>query len=249
MPLVVELELSGPSKVRVPMKAPHAAIAARIDTAHHAAVKLFTIAPPHDICGGVALRVGMLRDALAEDLAQSLERDPTVRLGAHRFTYTGLRVAEQMSWDEMQSVTDEKRWNVEFRTPTTFRHRGRTSPWPDPTAIARSLVARWAGVHPDSSLRLDPHLGRSVWVSDISGRSVVVAGPNSTVSGFLGRISYVGDPADGSAALFELLLRFAKFAGIGSFTTFGFGQIDVHAGNPGRCGEVSSLSAEQCRWG
>ena len=227
MPLVLELELTGPSQVQVPMKAPHAAITARIDTAHHAAVKPFAIAPPHDISGGVAMRVGVLRDALAEDLARSFEKDPRVRLGAHRFTYTGLRVAEQTSWAEMQSVTKEKRWEVEFRTPTTFRHGGRTSPWPDPAAIARSLITRWAAIDPDSSPQLDPHLSRSVWVSDISGHSVVVPGPNSTVSGFLGQIRYVSDPTDGSAALFEQVLRFSRFAGIGSFTTFGFGQIVV----------------------
>lgn len=185
MPLVVEVELSGPNRVQVPMKAPHAAIAARIDIAHHAAAKPFAIAPPCDIRGGVAMRVGVLHDALAEDLARSLETDPRVRLGAHRFTYTGLRVAEQLSWAEMVTITQQQRWDVEFRTPTTFRRGGRTSPWPDPAAIARSLMARWDAIHPGSSVRLDPRLARSVWVLDISGRSVVVRVLTRRCPGFL----------------------------------------------------------------
>lgn len=229
MPVVLDLELRGPSRVQVPLKGPHAAIAERIDSAHHAPVKPFSIAPPRDIADGIGLRIGMLCDGVAEDLARSLERDPRLRLGSHHYHCAGMTVTDHHGWVGMAAVTQETRWSVEFCTPTTFRSRARSSPWADPGTVARGLAERWTALHPETAAGLDVRLARAIWVADVSGRSVVVPGPNSTVSGFLGRITYVGDVADGSAALFEKLLRFAGFAGIGSFTTFGFGQVRVRS--------------------
>lgn len=227
MPLTVQLRLDGPSRVSIPVSAAHAAIARRVDTDHHAPVKPFTIGPPLDRTGGVSLRVGLLDDTLVGVLDASFVQDPTVRLGRHHYRYAEADVVAAAGWAQLVAPSAATRWTVQFLTPTTFRRGGRTSPWAAPESVARGLVARWRGLHPASAPELDDRQARSIWVSDVRGESVTVQGPDSTVSGFVGSVTYRGDLGTPACAAFGRLLGLAEFAGVGSFTTFGFGQVRV----------------------
>ena len=98
--------------------------------------------------------------------------------------------------------------------------------------MARSLLQRWNAVHPDGAIEVEPTGWSKVWISDVDGRSQMLPLAGLTVSGFLGRVRYVcPDPV--VAELFDRLLRFAEYAGIGRYTTRGLGVIRLEPTWPG----------------
>ncbi|MGW5456231.1 CRISPR system precrRNA processing endoribonuclease RAMP protein Cas6 [Nocardia sp. NPDC003979] len=99
------------------------------------------------------------------------------------------------------------------------------APWPDPTAVARSLTNRWNTLNPnpDQHLDQDPRNWRHLWVSDIEAHTELINDPNLTIPAILGRIQYrCDDPA--TAHDFHRLLSLAEYAGIGRYTARGLGN-------------------------
>jgi CRISPR-associated endoribonuclease Cas6 len=103
----------------------------------------------------------------------------------------------------------------------------RTSPWPAPESVLTSLASRWRALRPQTAPALSRDLARSVWVSDVEGRSECLRSRDMLVSGFVGRVRYVCDGSAEAAATVGALFSFARFAGIGSHTAFGLGTVDL----------------------
>lgn len=227
MPTSLLLHLEGPSSVEIPVGAAHAALSARIDIDHHSRVKPFSIGPPRDSGHGVAIRVGLLGNGLGERLADSFEADQRMRLGRHWYTAAGMEIERDESWEALGGRPRSGAWEVDFVTPTTFRRRARSTPWPAPESIAKSLVERWRALDAATAPWIeDLHL-KSIWVSDIRGESYPIQGPDSLVSGFVGTIRYVADADSQDGGAFGRLLGLAEFGGLGALTAFGFGQVVV----------------------
>jgi CRISPR-associated endoribonuclease Cas6 len=192
--------------------------------------------------GRVVLEVRLLEDGLAVRLAAHAVPAVPVRLGRHWLAVAGVPVLDiACSWSEFVGERGRRAWEVGYRSPTTFRRGTRTSPWPAPESVLTSLAARWRALRPQTAPELSRDLARSVWVSDVEGRSECLRLRGTVVSGFVGRIRYVCDGPDEAAATVGALFAFAQFAGIGSHTAFGLGTIDLsptwqpsHAASDGR---------------
>ncbi len=262
MPSRWEVLLAGPADAAIPLTAPMAIVSDWLDdrdqsanrphaerprSGHYAQMRPWSCGPIHTQPAArdghqplLSLQVRLLDDSLADRLAAAARPGRRVRLGAREFAiWSEPAMLQQACWQDLRSWTGTRAWQVRFVTPTCFRRGRRTSPWPAPDSLARSLTARWALLDPDTAPPAPGHGTGSVWVSDIDGHSDVhnlrrnarhgrePRRQDELVSGFTGRIRYVCDQGtDGEAAAFDAVLALAAFAGAGSHTTYGFGVIE-----------------------
>src|SRR5262249_46615415 len=156
-----------------------------------------------------------------------------VRLGSNCFTITAQPLqTNATSWPDLThpaTASDPthtaapRAWRLHFLSPVTFRDGDRSSPWPAPDSVTRSLADRWRALHPATAPTLTTTGARPLWVSDLDGTSQPCRLAGRIVSGFVGRIRYVCDGSAADAAAIGALLRFAGYAGTGSHTAYGFG--------------------------
>jgi CRISPR-associated endoribonuclease Cas6 len=236
MPSRWQIPLDGPPRPAISPESVHAVVSRWLDGDHKAAVKPYAVSPPQFELGDetrTVLEVRLVDDALAAFLVAHVARDTPVRLGRHCLTVAGApRLLDGTSWTDLgrplaTGAQQRTTWEVSFRSPTTFRDRSRTSPWPAPESVLTGLAARWRALDPVSAPALSARAMRAVWVSDLDGHSEVLRLRDTVVSGFVGRVRYVyeGPPAD--AADVDALFGLARYAGIGSHTAFGLGTVDV----------------------
>lgn len=223
MPSRWQVSLIGPVGVDVPVEAPHAVVSGWLDTRHDAPRKPYSIAPPFTDGGETVLGVGLLDDALAIRLTDGARPGSAVRLGRHHYRVAGppQRTAS-MTWDDFGRLSPCRAWDVQFRSPTTFRRGGRSAPWPAPESVLTSIASR-------VPLPVDrpAELARHVWVSDLDGSSDVLTIKQHLVSGFVGRVRYECDGPDPIAAQVDRLFRLAPFSGAGSHTAYGLGVVTL----------------------
>lgn len=258
MPSRWRVLLSGPVGVGVPLEAPHAVVSRWLDTdgAHRAPVKPYAIGPPSVEGDRTVLEIRLLDDRLSERLVGSAPAGAPVRLGRHRFRVAARpSPVDAVAWAELSwrcsgpcAGPVEQAWRVVFESPATFRSGNRSSPFPAPGAVLRGLLSRWRLLDPDSVPTPQGPEPRSVWVSDLEGRTVTVRRAGRILPGFVGEVRYVCDPPEGipdgpgtpsggagpedpgnpgDREVVGSLLRFAEYAGVGSHTPFGFGTIRV----------------------
>jgi hypothetical protein len=183
--------------------------------------------------------VRLLDDHLAERLLRAVTPGTPVRLGAgHYRVHSPARLAAQAAWPDLRRWPGTRAWQVRFLSPACARRRNRTSPLLAPDALARGLADRWRALDPATAPELTWRGTGPVWISDFDGHSQVqmlsrrVSRDSGTpprrdeiISGFTGRVRYVCDGTGIEAARFAALLAFARFAGVGSHTAYGFGTI------------------------
>jgi CRISPR/Cas system endoribonuclease Cas6 (RAMP superfamily) len=230
MPSRWQIHLDGPPRPAISPESVHAVVSRWLDDDHKAVVKPYAVSPPR--CDATAdtrtvLEVRLVDDALASRLVAHVTPDVPVRLGRHCLTVAGApRLLDGMSWADLGRADAtgtplRTTWEVSFRSPTTFRDRSRTSPWPAPESVLTGLAARWRALDPGSAPALSVQAMRAVWVCDLDGRSEVLKLRDTVVSGFVGRIRYACEGTPTEAADVDTLFGFARYAGIGSHTTFG----------------------------
>jgi len=212
----------------------HATLSRWLDTDHHAKAKpwSWSMRPTSD---GHVIDIGLVDDALAEPLMTGFEHYR--RHGRGQASAASLAQIEAVTWERLARGAAARAWTVRFASPVTFRRGDRFLPWPAPSSVFGSLRATWrqfaAPVVGDVQLdlTLDP-----IVVTAVDGASVVEKvvlrdpPPGSgdpvavTVGGFLGRVHYAVDgPVDPTTV--DSLVRLAPFAGVGAYTTRGFGGV------------------------
>ncbi len=211
---------------------------------HSGQVKKWACGPPRaislaDVGTGIALQVRLLDDSLASRLRTDIKPGASVRLGVRHYQILGpAQLTAKMSWQELRHWPGTRAWQVRFLTPTCARRRNRAFPLLAPDALARGLAERWQHLDPATAPELTWRGTGPVWVSDLDGHSEVQilsrrvrredapAREEEIISGFTGRVRYVCDHgSDAEAACFGALLAFARFAGVGSHTAYGFGTV------------------------
>jgi CRISPR-associated endoribonuclease Cas6 len=228
MPSQWTIRLEGPAAPDIPAEAPHAVVSRWLDEDHAAPVKPYSITPPESRGRRTTLQVRLLDDALSGPLTVHTEPGTVVRLGRHRFTVTTPPALEHgCSWAQLSATPPRRAWEVAYVSPVTFRRRNRTCPWPAPDSVLTSLSARWQALDAATAPTITHQVLRSVWVSDIEGRSRPFTLKDTIVSGFVGRLRYACDGTDDEAATVSALFAFARYAGIGSHTAFGLGAARV----------------------
>jgi CRISPR-associated endoribonuclease Cas6 len=207
----------------------HAAVSGWFDhdvRAHGADSKPYTVSPAHVAETGTALEISLLEDALVDQLHVAAAPGARIRLGSAwvRIAHPPVQVAA-ITWDELSAAGSNTAWCLRFVTPTTFRRGNNFTPSPSLRAILGSLRRSWRlappGVAP-MQLELTPE---PVWLTDIDVASHVLKVNGRTVSGFTGRLRFVCDAGPDVAAAVDRLVRLAPYAGVGAYTTRGFGMV------------------------
>ncbi len=198
--------------------------------------------------GSTTLRITSVHHGLSDWLG-GLEAEDfgSIRLG--RVDPVDLRVltilkdAEQDPWAGASSWQDlVARWTtprrvsslvrLDFLTPTTFRkasgHRRWNVVFPTPEEVLGSLAEKWEAFAP---LRLrfasNVDLEGAVMASRYQLESCYLTDGGFPAKGFHGRCEYrtAKDADDVTTRVVHVLIDFAFYAGIGSMTTMGMGQV------------------------
>jgi CRISPR-associated endoribonuclease Cas6 len=262
MPSRWEIILTGPAGAEIPPTAPQAVVSSWLDdppsrspegagsegmrSTHSAVVRGWACGPfstasaasPDSAEAAITMQVRLLDDSLEDRLLDAARPGRRIRLGTSRYLVTSpATLASRTEWADLHDRTLDRAWQVRFDTPACFRRGNRTSPWPAPESVARSLAERWQRLHPATAPPSPGPGSGQVWISDIDGHSQVQLlvrhsrhsgqkAAREVVSGFVGRIRYVCDRgSDAEASIFGALLSFAAYAGVGSHTTYGFGVV------------------------
>ncbi|WP_280310280.1 CRISPR system precrRNA processing endoribonuclease RAMP protein Cas6 [Nocardia abscessus] len=224
------LPLAGIDPTRVSLTHLHAVASRLADQHHWSSPKPWSARPPRFLDGLCVLEIITLTSEAAHHLHTTATPGTPVRFGPqHGTILTSPHPLATTTWHELHTATPtEPVWTVHFRTPATFGNRDRFSPWPDPSAVARSLTNRWNTLNPDPTQHLDqdPRTWHRIWVSDIHAHTELLPLPGLTVPGILGHIRYHCEDPDTAHTLHRLLLL-AEHAGLGRYTTRGLGIITL----------------------
>lgn len=208
----------------------HAVVCSWVDDEHRpGSPKPWSTSPVRIVDGVAVLEINTLTPTSADRLHDEVSAGQPVRFGGQmgRVLATPQPVAACCR-EKLGGSVPKRAWTVQFRSPTTFGKGGRRnffSPWPDPTAVVRSLTHHWNAVVGAEHLALDRQQVGSIWVSDVDGRNeIVTARKGLTMSGFLGRIRYVCEDTE-TAEVFHKLLHFAEYSGMGRYSTHGLGTV------------------------
>lgn len=153
---------------------------------------------------------------------------------AQRQSYAGLHDA---AWHGRDGVSPLL--TLEFVSPTAFLSQGRTVLWPEPRRVFGSLLQRWR-LYAPVLLPEDLEDAFATWM-DLDAYELrtrvqrYARGASRQVwyqKGFVGTCRYRGQRGTPDAVLrvLHLLARYALFAGVGSRTTVGMGQVRQVAG-------------------
>jgi CRISPR-associated endoribonuclease Cas6 len=229
MPTRWQVTTPGIDPTQVKVEQLHAVVSAWFDhdDTHRASAKPYTVSPPAAATDGAMFEVGLLDDDLTGRLLTRAAPGIRLRFGSQ---HTTLSHAPQQTagapWKQLAAPTTATAWCIQFVTPTTFRRGNAFTPWPAPKPVLGGLRAAWRHFAPTELPNL--HLDMSndpVWVTDIDGANQVVTVNHLTVSGFVGRIRYTCDATPDVCAAVDRLMRLAPYAGIGAYTTRGFGLV------------------------
>lgn len=223
------IALAGIDPTRVKLTHLHAAASRLADRHHWASPKPWSARPPRTVDGLPVLEIITLTSEAADHLHTTATPGAPIHFGhQHGAILAPPRPLAGATWTDLHTATPTTdTWTIAFRTPATFGNRDRFTPWPDPTAVARSLTNRWNSLnpHPTQQLDQDPRTWRHIWVSDVTGHTELLPFPGLTVPGFYGTIRYRCDTPT-SRTLHRLLLL-AEHAGVGRYTTRGLGIITL----------------------
>ena len=119
---------------------------------------------------------------------------------------------------------------ITFLSPCSFRQAGRYAIFPQESLLLQSLVQRWNSVFPDLALT-DPDalhtMEQGLHLVGYSLRTTRYSLKNTRIPAFTGNITVEARLALPLLELWNTLLAFAPYAGIGIKTTLGMGGAEV----------------------
>jgi len=136
-------------------------------------------------------------------------------------------------WQTLAATPARRFITMHFASPTAFSLGKRHfALFPDPVLVWDSLLRVWTSYAPEA-LRIEKgalrdFVKRNVMISDACVRTTTLYFPTHPQKGFVGTCSYhVQQPEREEANQLAALAEFARYAGIGSKTTMGMGQVRV----------------------
>lgn len=210
---------------------------------HDSAHKRWALGGLEKIDGVTAVRIVTFARATSERMIEVELQGKRFRVGRQHGVVIGDPVAcEQVTAaDILHPDLVTRAHSVTFLTPTSLRRGSRSSPLLEPRRIAVSLTRRWSEFASAALPDIRDPRSLDLTVTDIDGRNEVfnIGGgrtrPKGTVneknkehsvSGFVGRMRFEYHTEE-AAVLFSALWNFGASAGVGAYTTNGFGRIAV----------------------
>ena len=130
--------------------------------------------------------------------------------------------------EEARSGEAGRRMTMQFLTPTAFKTEGRYAIFPQAKWLVRTLAMRWSRIFPELPLE-DPDalaaLERGITVADYALHTTRYPLKNIRIPSFLGNVTLESRLAAPMEEIWQLLLRFAPYVGVGIKTTLGMGGV------------------------
>ena len=187
--------------------------------------------------GGRAVwRVSLLNEAAHGLFSDVLECTETIGLHGGALTVTGRShspVIEAADLIRAGRSGDSSGAALLLHTPTAFKQAGRYTPFPQERLIVQSLVRSWSLFCPEYPLDDEDALQmltEGLAITDYSLRSARYRLKNAAVPGFAGRLTLSPRLSAPMLELWNTLLGWAEYSGIGIKTTLGMGGVSVQRG-------------------
>ncbi len=185
--------------------------------------------------------LNFLDDTLAEAFRPALAglEEVPLHTGRLRLHCAGTeRLDAQQLLFSVREGEPSRRMTLWFETPTAFKSEGRYAVFPQEKWLIRTLAARWSAAFP--ALPLDDadalaSLERGLRIADYALHTTRYPLKNIKIPAFLGNVTIESRLAAPMEEVWQLLLRFAPYAGVGIKTALGMGAVRV-AEDAGRGG-------------
>lgn len=186
----------------------------------------------YDKVQGCAWVLNILRDEAAEVLRPVLDAITEIRVEQHTIPVQARSVTEIRMQDLLERGRTETaaRATLTFRTATSFKQNGRYVIFPQERLILQSLMQRWNDVFPECVMAdadaFDALLS-GLHIVDYRLASTRYALKGIYIPGFTGSCILEARLALPLRELWNTLLAFADYAGIGMKTGLGMGGTEV----------------------
>lgn len=239
MPSTWMIEFGGIDPVHVRTTGIHHFLSAWFDEteAEHRSVKPYSIGNRQDSRRGVRLEVRCLDDRHGA-LVETVPVGHQVQFGS-TFAHTAEvvhapQLLAETTWEELAVYRGTTQWWLTLRTPTVVRRHTVDQPWPAPHAVLRGLHDKWNAWGPARG-PFDDRLAGHVAVTGVELRTELTEAGRLRLHGAVGIVEWAWvAPEPGSdspkrfgAAEVDSLLALAQFAGVGAYTQYGLGSVDV----------------------
>lgn len=181
----------------------------------------------------VAVDVSILTDDLAGTFVEWITGvvESGLRLGHNHLSLApeGVGIVAMEAFDEMVELAQPaKHWKFHFVSPTTFRMGNATQPMPVAGSVFGGLRSRFNQFSPFPPLQVDfEEVNLTADQFDIRTLPNIEV-RSRPVKAFVGDVRYsCFTKDDHSARALDVFARFATFAGVGAYTPFGMGCVNV----------------------
>jgi len=177
--------------------------------------------------------ISLLDDQACELFSPVLDTVQEMDLHRGVVTVTGRNLTALDYRDLATAGTESNARAAVFRllTPTSFKQNGRYVSFPQERLILQSLLNRWNNFCPEYPI-LDEDairmLEQGLRFGDYSLRSQRYPLKDTTIPGFMGELSVVSRLPAPMQELWNMLLQFAPYSGIGIKTALGMGGVRIH---------------------
>ena len=191
-----------------------------------------------EVVDKVILEISFLDESLfPRFLSSYLLEDKEIKLGdvkLRKLKRPNIREKDLISYENLFSNAEpNKRVELRFLSPTTFRRGNLDHPLPEPDLIFKGLIRKWQRF---SDFKIDMDL-RGVVKEKIAvagawiGTTRVNLSGFGWVGGFTGKVILSFEESDEKILRWlNALARFGEFAGVGRKTTMGFGAVRLENG-------------------
>lgn len=177
--------------------------------------------------------VNLLDDTIRQAAVPLLEQTKEIRLHDISLEVSLLSHTQPVSAPELIGAGREQSANrakLTFLSPCAFKQSGRYAIFPQETLMLQSLLHHWNNAFPEFSLT-DPDafqaLARGLRITDYDLRTVRYPLKETRIPAFRGSVTIEARLAPPLLELWNALLLFAPFGGIGIKTTLGMGGTDT----------------------
>jgi CRISPR-associated endoribonuclease Cas6 len=119
---------------------------------------------------------------------------------------------------------------INFKSPTFFKKNNKEYPWPDAYLIFRNVLRKWMYFAPENINFSDLILSDLDFdIVNASGQVVQLKIGAYRHIGYMGTLRLKSNPkvSDEKLAMYNALIRFATYAGVGNKTSMGCGAIRI----------------------
>ena len=175
--------------------------------------------------------VNLLNEEMSQLFSKSLRETQEISLHTgvlhvdrcEASTWTAQELAETAA-----SVDLPRRTTIRFLTPTAFKSEGRYAIFPQERWLIQALVTKWNLSFPEMPLDDEDAiaaLGQGLAITDYALRTTLYPLKNVKIPGFWGTVTIESRLPAPLEEIWQLLLQFAPYAGVGIKTTLGMGAI------------------------